>query len=163
MDYKKIPQHRSLCNNKIHHWLKYSNKTFLKRSADLMLTISLGTPVSLSLVNRLASLLFSSSGKTASKEDDVGLSFLFGGIKLQGLTRQMAEHQKNSPYTLTIPSLPQNLCGGVFEQLARYTMRYQESDLHLAFILLNLLTTSTYSATFSVLPTSPLISTSPTN
>ena len=22
-------------------------------------------------------------------------------------------------------------CGGVFEQLARYTMRYQESDLHL--------------------------------
>ena len=135
----------------------------MKRSADLMLTISLGTPVSLSLVNRLASLLFSSSGKTASKEDDVGLSFLFGGIKLQGLTRQMAEHQKNSPYTLTIPSLPQNLCGGVFEQLARYTMRYQESDLHLAFILLNLLTTSTYSATFSVLPTSPLISTSPTN
>ena len=39
-------------------------------------------------------------------------------------------------------------CGGVFEQLARYTMRYQESDLHLAFILLNLLTTSTYSANF---------------
>ena len=36
-------------------------------------------------------------------------------------------------------------CGGVFEQLARYTMRYQESDLHLAFILLNLLTTSAYS------------------
>ena len=23
------------------------------------------------------------------------------------------------------------ICGGVFEQLARYTMRYQESDLHL--------------------------------
>ena len=22
-------------------------------------------------------------------------------------------------------------CGGVFQQLARYTMRYQESDLHL--------------------------------
>ena len=37
--------------------------------------------------------------------------------------------------------------GGVFEQLARYTTRYQESDLHLAFILLNLLTTSTYSTT----------------
>ena len=35
-------------------------------------------------------------------------------------------------------------CGGVFEQLARYTTRYQESDLHLAFILLNLLTTSAY-------------------
>ena len=50
-------------------------------------------------------------------------------------------------------------CGGVFEQLARHTMRYQESDLHLAFILLNLLTTSTYSPTFSVLPTSPLFST----
>ena len=32
------------------------------------------------------------------------------------------------------------LCGDVFEQHARYTMRYQESDLHLAFILLNLLT-----------------------
>ena len=31
------------------------------------------------------------------------------------------------------------ICGGVFEQLARYTTRYQESDLHLAFILLNLL------------------------
>ena len=27
---------------KIHHWLKYSNKTFLNRCADLMLTISLG-------------------------------------------------------------------------------------------------------------------------
>ena len=39
------------------------------------------------------------------------------------------------------------MCGGVFEQLAHYTMRYEESDLHLAFILL---TTSTYSATFSV-------------
>ena len=37
------------------------------------------------------------------------------------------------------------ICGGVFEQLARYTMRYQESDLHLAFILHNLLTTSAYS------------------
>ena len=78
----------------------------MKRSADLMLTISLGTPVSLSLVNRLASLLFFSSGETASKEDDVSLSFLFGGIKLQGLTRQMADHQKYSPYSLTIPSLP---------------------------------------------------------
>ena len=31
------------------------------------------------------------------------------------------------------------MCGGVFEQLARYRMRYQESDLHLAFILRNLL------------------------
>ena len=38
-------------------------------------------------------------------------------------------------------------CVGVFEQLARHTMRYQESDLHLAFILLNLLTTSAYSTT----------------
>ena len=35
----------------------------------------------------------------------------------------------------------------MFEQLARYTTRYQESDLHLAFILLNLLTTSAYSTT----------------
>ena len=78
-----------------------------------MLTISLGTPVSLSLKNRLASLLFSSSGKTASKEDYVGLSFLFGGIKLQGLTRQMAEHQKNSPYILTIPTLPPKTYVGV--------------------------------------------------
>ena len=43
-------------------------------------------------------------------------------------------------------------CRGEFEQLARYTTRYQESDLHLAFILLNLLTTSTYTARFSVLP-----------
>ena len=31
-----------LYNNKIHHWLKCSNKSFLNRSADLMLTISLG-------------------------------------------------------------------------------------------------------------------------
>ena len=32
-------------------------------------------------------------------------------------------------------------CGGMFEQLARYTMRYQESaDLHLGLILLILLT-----------------------
>ena len=36
------------------------------------------------------------------------------------------------------------------------TTRYQESDLHLAFIP-PLLTTSTYSATFSVLPTSLLL------
>ena len=49
------------------------------------------------------------------------------------------------------------LWGGVFEQLARYTTRYQESDLHLAFILLNLLTTSTYTASLSVLPTSLLL------
>ena len=33
-----------------------------------------------------------------------------------------------------------NLCRGVFEQLACYTTKYQECDLHLAFILLNLLT-----------------------
>ena len=31
-------------------------------------------------------------------------------------------------------------CAGEFEQLTRYTTRYQESDLHLAFTLLNLLT-----------------------
>ena len=48
-------------------------------------------------------------------------------------------------------------CGGVFEQLARNAKRYRESDLHLAFILLNLLTTYTYSATFSVPPTSLLL------
>ena len=34
----------------------------------------------------------------------MGLSVLFGGIKLQGLTRQMAELQKDRPHTLTIPS-----------------------------------------------------------
>ena len=49
------------------------------------------------------------------------------------------------------------MCGGVFAQLARYTTRYQESDLHLAFILLNLLTTSTYTVSLSVLPTSLLL------
>ena len=48
-------------------------------------------------------------------------------------------------------------CGGVFEQLARYTMRYQESDLHLAFILLNLLTTSVLFLYFS--STSPTTTT----
>ena len=44
-------------------------------------------------------------------------------------------------------TLEQVNCWGVFEQLARCTMRYKESDLHLAFILLNILTTSTYTAT----------------
>ena len=34
----------------------------------------------------------------------MGLSVLFGGIKLQGLTRQMAALQKDRPHTLTIPS-----------------------------------------------------------
>ena len=29
----------------------------------------------------------------------MGLSVLFGGIKLQGLTRQMAELQKDRPHT----------------------------------------------------------------
>ena len=48
-------------------------------------------------------------------------------------------HPSNIRVTLT-----PEYCGGVFEQLARYTTRYQESDLHLAFILLNLLTTSAY-------------------
>ena len=43
-----------------------------------------------------------------------------------------------------MPGFSTKICGGVFEQLAGYTMRYQESDLHLAFILLNLLTTSAY-------------------
>ena len=37
------------------------------------------------------------------------------------------------------------------EQLAGYTTRYQESDLHLAFILLNHFTTSTYSASSTLL------------
>ena len=32
-------------------------------------------------------------------------------------------------------------CRGVFEQVARYTKRYQESELHLAFILLRLFLT----------------------
>ena len=45
----------------------------------------------------------------------------------------------------------------MFEQLARYTMRYQESDLHLAFILLNLLTTSVLLLYFS--STSPTTTT----
>ena len=37
------------------------------------------------------------------------------------------------------------------EHLARYTTRYQESDLHPAFILLNLFTTSTYSTSPTLL------------
>ena len=41
------------------------------------------------------------------------------------------------------------ICGGVFEQLVRYTMRYQECDLHLAFILLNLLTLTLFFFFFS--------------
>ena len=48
-------------------------------------------------------------------------------------------------------------CGGVFEQLARYTMRYQESDLHLAFILHNLLTTSAYSTSTLLFLISPIV------
>ena len=43
------------------------------------------------------------------------------------------------------------ICGGVFEQLARYTTRYQESDYIFAFIPLNLLTTSTYSTSPTLL------------
>ena len=39
----------------------------------------------------------------------------------------------------------------MFEQLARYTMRYQESDLHLAFILLRLLLTILIFLLFSVI------------
>ena len=38
------------------------------------------------------------------------------------------------------------------EQLARYTMRYQESDLHLAFILLRLLLTILSLLTLLTLP-----------
>ena len=61
---------------------------------------------------------------------------------------------------------PRDSCSNVWgcvratRSLALYKMRYQESDLHLCVILLNLLTTSTHSATFSVLPISPLFSTS---
>ena len=46
----------------------------------------------------------------------------------------------------------------MFEQLARYTTRYQESDLHLAFILLNLLTLPLFHKLTS--PTSPLLTSS---
>ena len=45
-------------------------------------------------------------------------------------------------------------CGGVFEQLARYTMRYQESDLHLALfflIFLQLLLTQQVSRFYQLL------------
>ena len=45
-----------------------------------------------------------------------------------------------SQLNLVYPS-DRTYCRGVFEQLARYLMRYQESDLHLAFILLRLLLT----------------------
>ena len=48
-------------------------------------------------------------------------------------------------------------CGGVFEQLARYKTRYQESDLHLAFILLNLLTLPLSLTYFYQLLLSPLL------
>ena len=33
--------------------------------------------------------------------------------------------------TISVPKDFPQFCGGVFEQLAPYTMRYQESDLHL--------------------------------
>ena len=33
----------------------------------------------------------------------------------------------------TVEAMNSSYCGGVIEQLARYTTRYQESDLHLAF------------------------------
>ena len=52
------------------------------------------------------------------------------------------------------------ICGGVFEQLARYTMRYQESDLHLAFILLiflQLLLTQQLSQFYQLLHSSLLL------
>ena len=79
------------------------NKLVFPRSAAIVSAVSTSSSVSLSLVIWLTSLLFFSSGEIGSDEDDMGLSVLFGGIKLQGLTRQMSEHQKDRPYTLTIP------------------------------------------------------------
>ena len=80
------------------------NKLVFPRSAAIVSAVSTSSSLSLSLVMWLTSLLFFSSGEIGSEEDDMGLSVLFGGIKLQGLTRQMAEHQKDRPYPLTIPS-----------------------------------------------------------
>ena len=54
--------------------------------------------------------------------------------------QQQKRQQNKHTYYLKTCAAYSYICGGVFEQLARYTLRYQESDLRLAFILLNLLT-----------------------
>ena len=45
----------------------------------------------------------------------------------------LSHHSKEQRHEVSagIRILSATFCGGVFEQLARYTMRYQESDLHL--------------------------------
>ena len=45
----------------------------------------------------------------------------------------LSHHSKEQRHEVSagIRILPATFCGGVFEQLARYTMRYQASDLHL--------------------------------
>ena len=83
--------------------------TFFPRSSAIDSAVSTSSSPSLVLVERLASLLFFSSGEKASEEEDLGRSFLFGDIELQRTgTRQKAEHGSTRPYTSTVPSIPRS-------------------------------------------------------
>ena len=80
--------------------------TFFPRSSAIDSAVSTSSSPSLVLVKRLASLLFFASGEKASDEEDLGRSFLFGGIELQRITCQKAEHRSTRPYTSTVPRIP---------------------------------------------------------
>ena len=80
--------------------------TFFPRLSTIDSAVITSSSASLVLVERLASLLFYLSGEKTSEEEDLGRSFLFGGIELQRITRQKAEHRRIRPYTLTVPSIP---------------------------------------------------------
>ena len=69
--------------------------TFFPRSPAIDSAVNTSSSASFVLVERLASLLFFSSGEKASEEEDLGRSFLFGGIELQRITRQKAEHRRH--------------------------------------------------------------------
>ena len=71
--------------------------SFFSTSSAIDSTVSTSSSPSLVLVERLASLLFFSSGEKASDEEDLGRSFLFGGIELQRITRQKAEYRSTRP------------------------------------------------------------------
>ena len=80
--------------------------TFFPRSSAIDSAVITSSSASLVLVERLASLLFFLWGEKTSEEEDLGRSFLFGGIELQRITRQKGEHRRIRPYTSTLPSIP---------------------------------------------------------
>ena len=104
--------------------------TFFPRSSAIDSAVSTSSSASLVLAQRLASLLFFSSGEKASEEEDLGRSFLFGGIELQRITRQKAEHRSIRPYTSTIPSILATWQRQSFLHFKLASMRFQKSAFH---------------------------------